>query len=122
MELQPLIDIVDKLLPALRINLDQAYKEWMDGKIAKGAFEYVRVRTLNAEALHEHRLKIEQLPEYCYRMLAINTIDIRCAVRDGYCGQELFDEWLELYKSVGFTDTHRLFDFPIQPITSNDNG
>jgi hypothetical protein len=79
-EQHELTEVLSTLTPALDTNLHLAYQEWMDSKIAKGAYEYVRSRNETAHILVAKGCEITYKERLQY--IAPLFIDLGCVAKD----------------------------------------
>lgn len=115
MNLQSLKTSLTNVLPILDANLALVYKEFMDGDIARGAFEYVRSR-------HEIAIMViadENIPaDVAYKSCAMLAIDLRCGVKEVANKEESeaqVQAWWQCYRDAGFTHEHKFLGSPILP-------
>jgi len=114
---------LNKVLPLLVANRDAAYNEWMDGSLARGAFEYVQFRLDSAHAI----LAREDLaPLVAFNAGAMLTIDLRTAIKDANTpeAKEALASWLGCFQEAGFTHINPVFDIPalsMSPATNYEN-
>lgn len=114
MNIQALQANLNAVMPLLVANRNAAYHEWMDGSLARGAYEYVQSRFDTAYAV-QTRSDIDSVT--AYKACALLTIDIRSAVNDSPSegAKQQMSDWLECYRTAGFTASHPLFDVPTLP-------
>lgn len=115
MDIQSLKTSLTNVLPILDANLAAAYKEYMDGAIPRGAFEYVRSRHETALAA----IARDDIPaDDAYKACALLAIDLRDGVKevaDQAEAEAQVEVWWQCYREAGFTEVHTLFDAPIRP-------
>lgn len=100
------------VLPILDSNIKQAYQEYMDGKIAAGAYSYVHDRHFLAHSVI-NRQDLE--PEIAYNACALLAIDIRSGLTDdpeNVQWQEAEKAWWDCYRAAGFTEVNKIFQCP----------
>lgn len=108
-------------MPILDANLSAAHKEYMEGDISHGAFEYVRSRhetALNVISLNDNTTEVAQI---AYNACALLAIDLRSGVKevpDKAEAQEKVEDWWQCYRNAGFTDVHEFFNSPTMPVQS----
>lgn len=109
---------VAAILPLLGDNLGLAYKDYMAGTLARGAYEYCRTR--HDSALTIISSDIEQLDEdKALRVAATFFLDLRTALKDvPSCAQPAeqakVDAMWAFFIECGFTQVSPLFDIPIK--------
>lgn len=109
---------VTAILPLLGDNLGMAYKDYMAGTLARGAYEYCRTR--HDSALTIVSSKVEQLDEdKALRVAATFFLDLRTALKDvPSCAQPAeqakVDAMWAFFVECGFTQVSPLFDIPIK--------
>lgn len=113
MNIDLLKEQIKSVMPLLIANRDSAYKEWMNGDIARGAFEHIQGRIDTACIVIERN---DLDPEQAYKACALITIDLRCAIEDNPTEQSKMDSWLEFFRNAGFIECHKIFNFPIKPV------
>lgn len=119
LDLEKLKTALKEVLPILDSNVRQAYKEYMDGKIAAGAYSYVHDRHFLAHSV-VNGPPLD--PEVAYVACAPLAIDIRTGTRDhsdNIKWQEAELQWWNCFKEAGFTAIHKHFNFPVKQISNN---
>ena len=107
--------LIKSILPLLDHNLSLAHSEYMNGQIAKGAFDYVLQRSGTASILAEHKRIANIAP--AMSAFAPCFIDLRAGLKE-YSGdrrdtyETCIEELSTFYSENGFTKKHGLFDFP----------
>lgn len=113
--IQSLKTSLTNVLPILDANLVAAHKEYVDGDIPRGAFEYVRSRHETALAVIA-RSDIQS--DDAYKACALLAIDLRCGVKvvaDEAEAKVQVEAWWQCYRDAGFTEVNMFFDSPIRP-------
>lgn len=109
--LAPVRALVAEAMPVLNANLAAAHQEYMDGAIAKGAFDYVLGRYATAaRILSTDDLSFEDALQACARL----TMDVRSGCSDA-ARPDLLNRWVDFLREAGFTDDHPLFGWPMRP-------
>lgn len=104
------------VMPILNANLSAAYTEYMDGTISGGAYGVVRTRHENACIVLDGTMIIDALR--AYEVCAMLTLDLRTGIKemaDQSQAKASFNEWVAFYRRSGFTEDHKVFDFPTHP-------
>jgi len=107
-------------MPLLTANVSAAHAEYMDGRLAHGAYNYClsrQAQVLAVLAADEARVTVTAALKVCSMMF----LDLRTAVKDlseveKPSAQAKVDELLTFYKEQGFTETNPVFDIPAMPI------
>jgi hypothetical protein len=103
---------LQEIIPLLEINRSLAYKEWMDGVISRGSFEYVSQRA--DMAIFYTQQEITSDLDVALKQCAFITIDLQSVIKDMPEKKDILENWLMFYKDVGFTDNHPVFDIPFK--------
>ena len=111
--------LVTSVLPLLEANLCSAHREWMEGKIARGAYEYCLQRNSVAIAI-TGRSAAELDVEGAFQAGATLVIDLGGAVADLPLGQRetaqaKVDELRSFFVEQGFTAVHPWLKIPVRP-------
>lgn len=115
MNLQSLKSHLQAVMPILDGNLAAAYREYMDGTLAAGAYRHVLSRheialaVISDDTIH---------PETAYKGCALLAIDLRSGVEvmaDKDEAKRLVNEWWQCYRGAGFTEINQYFEAPQQP-------
>lgn len=115
MDLQSLKASLANVMPILDANLGAAYREYMAGEIAAGAYRYVLSRHGNAAAVLS-RDDID--PAGAFKSCALLAIDLRSGVTESkdLAGAEAqVEAWWQCYRDAGFTEVNPFFDAPMLP-------
>lgn len=107
---------VTAVMPILNANLSAAYTEYMDGTLNAGAYGVVRTRHENACIVLADAVPVDTLR--AYEICALLTLDLRTGVKEMIDKAEAasaLNDWLAFYRSNGFTDDHKVFEFPTHP-------
>jgi hypothetical protein len=102
------------VIPLLHLNRDAAYAEWMDGSLARGAYEHVQSRFDTAHVV----MGTEDIDAIsAFKACSMLTIDIRSAVNDVNTdlARQSLDAWINCYRDAGFTESHTVFRTPVLP-------
>jgi hypothetical protein len=102
------------VMPLLQLNRDAAYTEWMDGSLARGAYEHVQSRFDTAHAVM-NKENVDAIS--AFKACSMLTIDIRSAVADvnTESARQSQDAWINCYREAGFTEAHTIFGTPVLP-------
>lgn len=115
MDIQILKTNLTNVLPILDANLAAAYKEYMGGDLAHGAYGYVRARHETALAV----LSRDDIPaDEAYKACASLAIDLRSGVKEVVDKAEAAEKvraWWQCYRDAGFTEVGKFFEIPILP-------
>jgi hypothetical protein len=98
-----------RVQPILEANLAAAHREYMDGKIAAGAYGHVRSRLETA---------LFVLANEVIQSCALLAIDLRSGlteVVDRDEAQQHIDDWWQCFREAGFTEVHPFFRAPQRP-------
>jgi hypothetical protein len=107
---------VTAVMPILDANLSAAYTEYMDGSLSAGAYGVVRTRHENACIVLSGTLPVD--PLRAYEVCAMLTIDLRTGIKDMPDQKQAkneFNVWMDFYRRSGFTEDHKVFEFPTHP-------
>jgi hypothetical protein len=110
---------VAAVLPLLEANVGAAYREWMDGTLARGAYEYCLHRSAVASAIAGSPLD-ELVVEAAFLAGAPLFIDLHSAMKDVPSErqpgeQAKVDALHSLYIAQGFTEMHPHLKIPVLP-------
>jgi hypothetical protein len=113
MNIQALKQNLNNIMPLLTANLAAANRDHMAGKIAAGAFHYVRSRHETACAV----IARDDLDaEHAYKACALLAIDLRHATEDFAEGDTSLEKaWWQCYREAGFTEVNKFFNAPMLP-------
>ena len=115
MNIEDLKIALKEVLPILDSNITEAYKDYMDGKLAAGAYSYIHDRHFLAHSVINRQDLEAQL---AYNACALIAIDIRSGRTDDTANvqwQEAEKAWWECYRAAGFTAVNPVFQCPQQP-------
>lgn len=107
------------VMPLLDANMAVAYKEYMAGDLAKGAFNYVSTRHLAAGHIVEAN-PAELNEEAALAAGARLFLDLRSALKDVPADRRATEEanvesLRTFFVEVGFTEVNRHFNIPMRP-------
>jgi hypothetical protein len=110
---------VAAVCPLLETNLCSAHQEWMEGKIARGAYAYCMQRHSAALAI-TGRPAADLDEDAAFRAGATLFIDLRAALKDVPCEQHAAEQakveaLRAFYVQQGFTGTDAAFGIPVRP-------
>lgn len=114
MDVSALKSNLTAVMPLLQLNRDAAYAEWMDGSLARGAFEHIQSR-LDTAHIVMGKEDVEAIS--AFKACSMLTIDIRSAVADvnTEVARKSLDTWIQCFRDAGFTESHTIFGTPVLP-------